>query len=136
MEANQLMTFGDTRRLILDTIVSLRDGNMDVNRGMAIAANMKVISQLLSIGEKAVDHQRHQRAVSNAKADLHAAYAKWKDDHGIDRVERETNDWAEMMSDTKPQFQAYRKALASQNNAKQRLKRAAMAYLLADPSQT
>ena len=37
-------TFGDVRRLILDTVVALRDGNMNVSTGMAIAANMKVLN--------------------------------------------------------------------------------------------
>ena len=41
MNANQLTTFGDQRRMILDTIMDLRNGSMDVGRGMAIAANMK-----------------------------------------------------------------------------------------------
>ena len=49
MEANQLMTFGDTRRIILDTIIALRDGHMDVNRGMAIAANMKVLNDSVQV---------------------------------------------------------------------------------------
>lgn len=44
MDANQLLTFGDVRRMILDTIVQLRDERMDVSRGMAIAANMKVLN--------------------------------------------------------------------------------------------
>lgn len=44
MDAQQLMTFGDVRRMILDTIVALRDDKMDVNRGMAIAANFKVLN--------------------------------------------------------------------------------------------
>jgi hypothetical protein len=44
MDANQMMTFGDVRRMILDTIVALRDDKMDVNRGMAIAANFKVLN--------------------------------------------------------------------------------------------
>ena len=38
------MTFGDVRRVNLDTIVALRDDNMDVSRGMAIAANVKVLN--------------------------------------------------------------------------------------------
>lgn len=45
MNANQLATFGDQRRMILDTIVELRNGTMDVGRGMAIAANMKVLNE-------------------------------------------------------------------------------------------
>lgn len=41
---NKLETFGDVRRMILDTIVALRAGNMDATRGMAIAANFKVLN--------------------------------------------------------------------------------------------
>lgn len=37
-------TFGDVHRLILETVLSLRDGSMDVSRGMAIAANIKVLN--------------------------------------------------------------------------------------------
>lgn len=37
-------TFGDVRRLILETVLQLRDGKMDVSRGMAIAANIKVLN--------------------------------------------------------------------------------------------
>jgi hypothetical protein len=49
MEANQLATFGDVRRMILDTIVSLRDEKMDVSRGMAIAANFKVLNDNVQV---------------------------------------------------------------------------------------
>lgn len=38
------LTTGDARRMILQTIVELRNNTMDVNRGMAIAANMKVLN--------------------------------------------------------------------------------------------
>jgi hypothetical protein len=41
---NQLATFGDVRRMILDTIVDMRRGDMDATRGMAIAANFKVLN--------------------------------------------------------------------------------------------
>lgn len=44
MNINQIATFGDARRMILDTIVELRSGSMDTGRGMAIAANMKVLN--------------------------------------------------------------------------------------------
>lgn len=49
MHANQLTTFGDCRRMILDTIMELRDGSMDVGRGMAIAANMKVLNDSVQV---------------------------------------------------------------------------------------
>lgn len=44
MDVNQLMTFGDARRIIIETIVALRNGSMPAATGMAIAANMKVLN--------------------------------------------------------------------------------------------
>lgn len=49
MDANQLATFGDVRRMILDTIVALRDDKIDVSRGMAIAANFKVLNDNIQV---------------------------------------------------------------------------------------
>lgn len=49
IEGNQLATFGDCRRLILDTIQALKSGDMDVSRGMAIAANMKVLNDSVQV---------------------------------------------------------------------------------------
>lgn len=37
-------SFGDVRRLILETILNIRDGGLDVQQGMAIAANFKVLN--------------------------------------------------------------------------------------------
>ncbi|WP_294768608.1 hypothetical protein [uncultured Rhodoferax sp.] len=49
MAANQLASFGDQRRLILETIQELKSGSMDVGRGMAIAANMKVLNDSVQV---------------------------------------------------------------------------------------
>lgn len=49
MDVNQLATFGDVRRMIIETIVLLRDEKMDVGRGMAIAANMKVLNDNVQV---------------------------------------------------------------------------------------
>jgi len=46
---NQIATFGDARRMILDTIMELRSGSMDIGRGMAIAANMKVLNDSVQV---------------------------------------------------------------------------------------
>ncbi|MDE3023155.1 MAG: hypothetical protein KGI54_15115 [Pseudomonadota bacterium] len=40
----EINTFGDARKLILQTMIQLRDGKIDISRGMAIAANMKVLN--------------------------------------------------------------------------------------------
>jgi len=49
LQINQIATFGDARRMILDTIVELRNGTMDTGRGMAIAANMKVLNDNIQV---------------------------------------------------------------------------------------
>lgn len=49
IEGNQLATFGDARRLILDTIQSLKNGQMDASKGMAIAANFKVLNDNVQV---------------------------------------------------------------------------------------
>ena len=38
------MTFGDVRRIILDTVVKVRDGHMGAQQGMTIAALMKSLT--------------------------------------------------------------------------------------------
>ncbi len=40
----EIRSFGDARRLIIQTIMQIRDGGLDVQQGMAIAANMKVLN--------------------------------------------------------------------------------------------
>lgn len=49
MHSNQLMTFGDVRRMIVDTIVQLREEKMPAATGMAIAANMKVLNDNIQV---------------------------------------------------------------------------------------
>lgn len=44
MDATQSITFGDCRRLLIETVMALKCGELDVSRGMAIAANMKVLN--------------------------------------------------------------------------------------------
>ena len=43
-EVTEIRTFGDVRRVIIDTIISIREGGLSVQEGMAIAANMKVLN--------------------------------------------------------------------------------------------
>jgi len=49
MHANQMMTFGDVRRMIVDTIVQLREEKMPATTGMAIAANMKALNDNIQV---------------------------------------------------------------------------------------
>lgn len=43
-EITEVNNFGDARQLILQTIMQIRDGGLNVSQGMAIAANMKVLN--------------------------------------------------------------------------------------------
>ena len=49
MNSNQIATFGDARRMVLDTIRELRSGTMDIGRGMAIAACLKVVNDSIQV---------------------------------------------------------------------------------------
>lgn len=49
MEINQIATAGDARRMILETIMELRRGDMPASTGMAIAANMKVLNDSIQV---------------------------------------------------------------------------------------
>jgi len=44
VQPEQIMSFGDVRRIIVQTIVDMRNGAMTPSLGMAIAANMKVLN--------------------------------------------------------------------------------------------
>ena len=44
MELTKIETFGDVRHLILQSIMQIRDGGLEVNQAMAIAAHFKVLN--------------------------------------------------------------------------------------------
>lgn len=45
----EIRTFGDARAMLLQSIVDIRDGNLSVSQGMAIAATMKVVNDSVQI---------------------------------------------------------------------------------------
>jgi hypothetical protein len=49
MTTTAITTFGDARRVILETIGALRDGSIDASRGLAIAANMKALNDNIQV---------------------------------------------------------------------------------------
>lgn len=49
MTPTTLITTGDARRIILETIMALRSGDMPATTGMAIAANMKVLNDSVQV---------------------------------------------------------------------------------------
>jgi hypothetical protein len=49
MEVTEMMSSGDARRMILETIIDLRNNRIDPARGLAIAANMKVLNDSIQV---------------------------------------------------------------------------------------
>lgn len=49
MNPTQLMTFGDSRRMILEVCQELKNGTMEPARGMAFAANMDVLNKNVQV---------------------------------------------------------------------------------------
>lgn len=49
MHPSSLITTGDSRRIIVETIMALKSGEMTASTGMAIAANMKVLNDSIQI---------------------------------------------------------------------------------------
>lgn len=43
-EITEVKSFGDVRMLMLQTILNIRDGGLDVSQGMAMVANFKVLN--------------------------------------------------------------------------------------------
>jgi len=43
VDANQIMTFGDTRRIIIDTVLQVRNGTMSASQGAAVAGLMDAL---------------------------------------------------------------------------------------------
>lgn len=63
MQAEQIMSFGDVRRVIVQTIMELRNGSITPTLGMAIAANMKVLNDNVQteINAAKVAMQAHEK---------------------------------------------------------------------------
>ncbi|OXS89481.1 hypothetical protein [Pandoraea apista] len=43
-KVTRVETFGDVRRLLIENIIAVRDGEISVEKAMAIAANVKVLN--------------------------------------------------------------------------------------------
>jgi len=66
----KLTTFGDARCIILDTIIELKSGKMEVARGVAIAANMKVLNDSIQIEINAAKLSLQAGAVGKTFGDI------------------------------------------------------------------
>ncbi|WP_432475253.1 hypothetical protein ACRRRS_14780 [Brucella anthropi] len=85
---------------------------------------MENLSQLIEIAEKAIELDRHERDVRFYSDALGSGYDQFKEDRGIQHIERGTPEWAEMMEVTKPDFAKQEDAKRHARNAKRRLQTA------------
>ncbi|PWL17043.1 hypothetical protein DKP76_13475 [Falsochrobactrum shanghaiense] len=89
---------------------------------------MSNLSQLIEIAEKAIEVNRHEREVRFYSDALGASYDDFKEARGIDRIERGTPEWAEMMEITKPDYIKQEDAKRLARNARRRLETAIRRY--------
>ena len=116
MDANQLTTFGDVRRMILDTIVALRDDKMDVARGMAIAANFNLdhLVNRDSIekeeSEESVEEVQPENELLIEQLEEESFHSEWKENGEIQKpftswLKSNKNDTSSKLDDEKSRIE-------------------------------
>lgn len=86
------------------------------------------LPSLLNIAARAIEVTEAQRFRALSKVALHDAYRDWKRRHNMGRVEAGTEEWEQMMVDTKPSYARLEKAKAAERNALRRLCTAVRRY--------
>lgn len=76
------------------------------------------------IGLKAVEYQQAIAARKAARKVLIDAYAAWKEEQGVSRVERDTKEWELMLDDTASEFRTFADAKRRESNLAAQLQRA------------
>lgn len=79
---------------------------------------------LIRVAEAAIEADDMELAAFSAKKALHSAYQEYKEERGLDRVERNTLHWELMMVKTKVIYEASEAAKRKAYNAKRRRERA------------
>lgn len=84
----------------------------------------KQITQMLLIAERAIEADKQDQAAQKAKSDLTTAYRAFKTDRGIEKIERDTPEWEQMMKATRSEYVISETEKSEVKNAKRRLKTA------------
>lgn len=79
---------------------------------------------LTRVAVTAIEADDMELAAFTAKKALHSAYEDYKEERGLDRVERDTLHWELMMAKTKALYEASEVAKRKAYNAKRRRERA------------
>lgn len=86
--------------------------------------NLNKLQLMLAIARRAIELDAHERNASTKNQVLREAYADWKSTHGLARVDRDSDEWKAMMSDTNAVYQNLVYAKKNEANARRRLKTA------------
>lgn len=81
-------------------------------------------TELAALGLKAIEFKQAMDARKLAVGDLRDEFSRWKDEHGIGRVERHSDEWQAMLDAAHDQLEVARRAKAVERNAMNRLLRA------------
>lgn len=88
----------------------------------------KKIAALIAIAEAAIEADLRETAKKHRKVLLNHAYNRWKNERGIEHVERDSDEWEEMLAETKPEYREFERAKAFEKNSRARLKTAIRRY--------
>ncbi|MEF3132992.1 hypothetical protein OS035_16150 [Rhizobium sp. 268] len=82
------------------------------------------IHLMVAVAKCAIELDAYEVCATTKKQVLREAYADWKATRGIEHVERDSDDWQAMMSDTSAAYQNRAYAKKNEVNARRRLKTA------------
>ncbi|MBY3582237.1 hypothetical protein HJA77_13825 [Rhizobium bangladeshense] len=82
------------------------------------------IHLMVVVANCAIELDSYEATASTKKQVLREAYADWKKSRGVTHVERDSDDWKAMMSDTDSAYQNLVYAKKNEANARRRLKTA------------
>ncbi|MBY3369349.1 hypothetical protein [Rhizobium laguerreae] len=94
----------------------------DVTSSIALTA--RKIHLIVAVANSAIELDAYETNASTKKQLLREAYADWKETHGVSRVERDSEEWKAMTSDTNAAYQNLVYAKKNEANARRRLKTA------------
>lgn len=86
------------------------------------------LKELLNIAEKAIDADACQREAKQKRACLNEAYDGYKESIGVERVDRGTQEWDNMLAWTASEYNDVKEAQRAAKNAKRRLDAAVARY--------
>lgn len=90
----------------------------------SIGVTAQKVHLMVAVASSAIELDAYEANARTKKQLLREAYADWKATHGVAQVERDSDEWKAMMSDTNAAYQNLVYAKKNEANARRRLKTA------------